>query len=173
MHTFEHKRLPNWDVNLTHFMVKSQMRASTLKLDWANTTCTSWVGEAIEVITGYNPYESFKGRHKSIASACRAIKEAGFTTLDDLIASMFVEIPVAFAQRGDLILAAAARSARGISEAYTEQHGEFEETEGAQVMPNAVGLADPPRYWAIGPEGLVFGDLYTGVARAFAVGRDI
>lgn len=168
-------RKPDWEICFTHFMrdsIKAQNEHGLI-LDWEHVTCTSWVGQAIEEITGMNPYAPFDGLHKSIAQACRTIKIAGFSNLDDLISALFGhnEIPLGYVTKGDLVLAptpngwCVAPQQDGPDDLVTRQ-------EATLVMPHAVALADPPFYWAIGFNGLGRGKL-ADVSKVFAIGRDV
>lgn len=158
MGTFTYLRLPNWSIRWVEFMQRSLEQAGDLKLDWEDVTCTQWSGDGIEAITGHNPYEPFRGRHHGILGACKAIKGAGFDTLDDLITSLLDEVPIGMAHQGDLILVRTSGWGAEMAEL---------------IMPHAVGLADPPLYWAVTTDGLGKGDLYADGFKAFAVGRII
>jgi hypothetical protein len=158
MGTFTHPRLPDWTIRWTEFIKVSLDKAGELKLDWEDITCTQWSGDGIEAITGHNPYEPFRGKHHGVMGACKAIKAAGFNSLDELIADLFEEVPLSMAHQGDLVLA---------------KSGGWGEEGSEEIMPHAVGLADPPLYWAVTEAGLGKGDLYADGVRAFAVGRVI
>lgn len=166
-------RRVDWEIRFTHFMHESKQLQSDLILDWEHITCTSWVGQGIEEITGMNPYEPFDGLHKSIAQACRTIRQSGFSNLDDLIAALFGhgEIPIAYATRGDLVLAPIVEG--WCSEPQQDGPDDLVSASDATlVMPHGVALADPPFYWAVTPQGLGKGPLSTA-HRVFAIGRDV
>jgi hypothetical protein len=162
-HTFMHMRRPDWTVRWIEFMKDSQDIASDLALDWQGegVTCTSWCGDAIEVLTGHNPFEPFRGTFDGVLGAVKVIKKAGFNSLDDLIASLFPEVPVGMAQQGDLALVRTTR--------WSEESGDGLFAE--EVMPHGVAMIDPPAFWAVTEGGLGRGDLYVDAVRAFAVGR--
>lgn len=162
MGTFTHLRYEDWRIRWIEFIKDSLDLASDLCLNWDDITCTQWTGDGIEAITGHNPYDPWRGKHKGILGACKEIKKAGFNSLDDLIASLFTEVPVSMAHQGDLILT---RTQRWISEG--DEGALFAE----EVMPHGVALADPPIYWGVTEQGFAKGDLYADAVRAFAVGR--
>lgn len=166
MGTFTHERLPDWPTRFAFFLSDSQDIAEDLKLDWDNVTCTSWSGDMIEAITGHNPYDPFMGRHKSIASAARVIKEAGFSSLTELMLSLFDEVPVGKLQAGDLYMP----SARWAASCHMSPENT---TQCLEVMPHAVAVADPPFFWCVGPTGLEKGELYTTPGIGLAVGRSV
>lgn len=166
-------RLPDWEVKLTHFLHDSLRLKESLAFSWQDTNCTSWVGQAIEVMTGKNPYEPFDGLHKSVAQACRTIKIAGFTSLDDLIQALFGhrEVSIAYVTKGDLVLVP-------VLEGWTcapQQDGPDDlvtHSVANTVMPHAIALADPPFYRTLSYSGLSHAPLNT-MYKAFAIGRDV
>lgn len=166
MGTFAYERLPDWPTRFAHFIADSQDLAQDLVLDWEFVTCTSWTGQMIEAITGHNPYDPFSGRHKSVASAARVIKEAGFNSLTELMQSLFDEVPVGLLQAGDLYMP----SARWDAGCHMSPENIIESS---TVMPHAVAVADPPFFWCVGPQGLEKGELYTTPGIGLAVGRSI
>jgi len=167
MARFSTMRRPDWTIRWTEFMKDSMDLAVETRLDWDDDgiTCTSWAGDGIEALTGANPFDPYRGSFNGILGACKAIKESGFKSLDDLIASLFQEVPVGMAQTGDLVLV------RSVDWAQTAlEHNEYKVT---AIMPHAVALVDPPLYWAVTEQGLGKGDLYADAVRAFAIGRTI
>lgn len=151
MGTFTTPRRIDWPVRFTEFMKDSLDLALELKLDWEFVSCTSFVGDGIEAITDENPFDPYRDQFKDAIGAARVIKQAGFSTLDDLIASAFDEVPVGMAQTGDVVL--------------------VKSMQPSDVMPHGLGLVDPPLFFAVNEEGLGKGDLYVDGFRAFKVGR--
>lgn len=163
-HSFTAMRRPDWSIRWTEFIKDSLDIATDLQIDWDSRgiTCASWAGDGIEVLTGENPFDPYIGSFDGIIGACKAIKKAGFNTLDDLVASMFPEVPVSMAQMGDLVLVRTAR--------WDGDHL-LVDTFSDDVMPHGIALVDPPLYYAVTDQGLGKGDLYKDGVRAFAVGR--
>lgn len=130
-----------------------------MKLDWGHINCTQFSGSGIEAITGHDPYVEgeWEGHFQDEWEAGKEIRRRGFETLDDVIADLFPEIPLAFVMPGDVVLIKSAAW----------------DGESRIVMPHGVALADPPFFYAVTPEGLGRGDLYSDGVRGFAVGRSI
>jgi hypothetical protein len=125
---------------------------------WKDITCTSFAGDGIEAITGHNPFDAYRGAFDNQLGAIKVIKQRGFETLDQLIGSLFDEVPIGLAQVGDLVLVKA----------------EYDlDIDARTVMPHGVALADSPMYWCVVEGGLASGQLYVDGFKAFAVGRDI
>lgn len=158
---FTFPRRKDWATRLTYFMKDSLDLVEDLKLDWSYVTCCSWVCDAIEQMTGHNPYEAFAGRYDTPLGAAKAIRASGFNTLDELVAYRYKEVPIGLAQWGDLVLVK------------TLDTFQAEEPDAGLVMPHGLALAEPPFFWCVTEEGLGRGDLYVQGVRAFAVGRPV
>lgn len=159
---FTYPRLDDWTSRWAGFIKDSLDLRHDLVLDWDVINCTQFGGQGIEAITGHNPYEEGGWQEKFTTSkdAVVAIKAEGFTTLDDLIASLFPEIPLAFTWPGDVVLIKAI------------PWGEASANE-RKTMPHGVALADPPFYYAVTEQGLGRGDLRAEGIRAFAIGHEV
>lgn len=186
-YTYQHLRRPDWAIRFVEFMADSLQLQNDLQLDWEFVSCTSWAGDCVEALTGSNPFDDFRGRFNSVAKAVRVIREAGFNSLDELMLSLFKEIPLGMATQGDLVLAASARSSAvpynlGPNNPLPQSDGGIHQQDlyapfgllpsEWQVMPNAVGIADPPHFWVVTPQGLGKGPLML-CNKALAVGRII
>jgi hypothetical protein len=157
---FECDRLPDWTARWAEFIQDCLGLSADLKLDWANINCTQFSAQGIEAITGKNPYEEggWEGLFDSPMSAALEIKRRGFNNLDEVIASLFPEIPLAFVWPGDVVL---------IRTTLTEDEA------ATAIMPHGVGLANSPFFFAVEENGLGRGDLFLQATRAFAVGHTI
>jgi hypothetical protein len=157
---FECERLPDWTARWAEFIQDCLDLSSDLKLDWGHINCTQFSAPGIEAITGKNPYEEggWEGLFDSPMSAAKEIRKRGFNNLDEVIASLFPEIPLAFVWPGDVVLIKASPT---------------HESEPSQIMPHGVGLANNPFFFAVEERGLGRGDLFTSAIRAFAVGHQI
>lgn len=156
-------RLPDWELRLTEYIMDSRNAGAGLQMDWEATTCTSWVGGAIEAVTGVDPYQPWKGRHKDAFEAIRRIREGGFNSLEELIASLFVEIPPVMAQRGDIGFILARWNAD------RPQGWEFEEDDPADPFAKGLVVVDGPFVWGLTEGGLGRANS-SDLVRAFAVG---
>ncbi len=148
------KRLPGWQNKLEMFLKDARDNSAELTMDWQKRTCGFWVADAIEVMTGVDLAEEYRGRVDSQFGALRLLQEEGFSSLDDLVASRLPEIQPVMAGRGDLLMVPS-------------------EDEGA--LANATALAWPPFYFAVGTNGLVKESIFKAdgslvATRAFKVG---
>lgn len=155
----------DWEHRLVEFLM--DCRKEKICLDWEFINCTSWVCDAIEVMTGVDLYAEFRGDStiKSPASAMRAIKNAGFGTLTDVVASRLNPKPLAFATKGDVILyPIESVSVFGVSTPTLDLEpfhdgGPRPESDRqkllATTMPYALCIGDPPVAWNLTEEGLI------------------
>lgn len=64
--------------------------------------CLHWAADiAVEMLNGYDPIASLRGRYYNQVSASRIMVEKGWKDMGDVAASMFTEIPPAMARNGD------------------------------------------------------------------------
>ncbi|MCI2213288.1 DUF6950 family protein [Pseudosulfitobacter pseudonitzschiae] len=64
--------------------------------------CGMYVAGWVQSATGVDHGKIWRGRYRSMAALDELMKEAGFATHVDYVASLFAEIPPAVAQVGDL-----------------------------------------------------------------------
>jgi hypothetical protein len=138
-------RVFDWQERLTRYLVESQQEG--IRCDWEFNHCGGWVDGAVVEMTGESFMEPFKDVDSPI-SAIKAIKAAGHDSLEDLVRATFPKKPLIFVKRGDVVLV---RAIDGL---------------GGSL---AVGIADPPFYWALGESGLGRGAIHE-VVEAFSVG---
>lgn len=146
-------RLPrrlDWGTRMSAFI--SDTRNTGHQLDWENVHCLSWVFQALYQIVDYDFNKDVAGEAHTPTEAYAIIRKMGFENLDEAISAYFDEIPVTFAQKGDLLLVKTPLGQDGMG------------------MPHALALADPPIYWALDERGLGTGSLYQDAHKAFAVG---
>jgi hypothetical protein len=144
-------RKPDWALRLTEFFRESKQLG--LKCDWEVTHCGGWAANAVEEMTGHDFLPQF-GEITSPLSAHKAILKAGYENLEDAVRRNFPEKPAIYAQRGDLVFIRAT-----------------DEVDPSLGMPYALGVADPPFYWALTAKGVGRGPITQAVA-AFAVGAN-
>lgn len=155
---FTYPRFPDWPSRWAEFIHDCQQLQPDLAIDWEYINCLQFAFMGVEVLTGHDPYEAFNQDVVSPTTAIRAIKKWGYNTLDEGLADMFPEVPLAFAQPGDIVLVNPVD--------WSNDHLL------TQVVPHAVALADPPFYYAPGLGGLGRGSMYKEALRAFAVGYE-
>nr|WP_313011596.1 hypothetical protein [Brucella intermedia] len=71
-------------------------------LVWGQSDCILTAADAVEAVLGDDPAKDIRGKYKSKTGAYRLIRQRGFKSVADALSSLFEEIPVALAQRGDL-----------------------------------------------------------------------
>lgn len=94
-------RLENWPSLLAAFL------ADEKPFSWGSRDCCLFAADAVVCITGIDPAIDFRGRYTTAKGAARVLKKYGGLegaveriTLDHGM----MEIPVAMAQRGDVVL---------------------------------------------------------------------
>ena len=137
-------RLEDWDRRLARVTEKHM----SLPGEWGVSDCIMTVGDAIEAVTGDNPFAQFKGRYKTEAGAARVMRKNGCETVEDMLASFLGLEPVnrLSAQRGDV--------------GTIMQGGEL-----------TAGYVTEYGFAAKGPHGLTFHPV-TEIVSAFKVGRE-
>ena len=150
-------RKHTWAKDLTHYMidVRKQMATGTLKFgynsgDPSNINCMSFAMHCVECLTGERYEQAFSG-YDTPLSAMRRIKEEGVDDIPGVLAKYFPVKGLAYIHRGDLVLVPA----------------EFG-SEGSDFFSLGVGVACPPYFWVVRPEGLARGSLST-VTHVFSV----
>lgn len=91
-------RVSNWEEALSHYLQDRR----EMPFEYGVNDCCMFAAGAVEAITGQNPMSDFIGKYKSLASSVRAIKDAGYESIEQIIDERFEEIPVGFASTGDL-----------------------------------------------------------------------
>ena len=72
--------------------------------EWGNRDCALFAAACVEALTGTNPAEGFKPRYNSPETAFKALLKTGEKSLPFLLETLFVTIPPALAQVGDLVM---------------------------------------------------------------------
>lgn len=70
--------------------------------EWGTADCATLFADWVLSVTGYDPLSDVRG-YKSAGEAIKALRQSGFRSCIDLVASRFVEIAPAHAHRGDLV----------------------------------------------------------------------
>lgn len=68
--------------------------------EWGGSDC-SFVFDVIEAVTGFDAIADMRG-YLTEAGALRAIRRAGFETVQEIVEASFCEIPPGLAIRGDI-----------------------------------------------------------------------
>lgn len=144
-------RVPNWNIRFIEALEAAHNGQVTFgwtpPIDGATDIidpamhCISFASYMVNAITGTDYYEQLAAplQYDSPLSAMKALKSLGYSSVDQLIGSIFDTCALPFVTRGDLVMLPASEN----------------EPEGLRL---AVAVADPPFVWTVHPEH--------GVARA-------
>lgn len=132
-------KLPRWRQNLAEYLLGVQRRNARgdLTFDWDPSNpramnCLQFGSGAVLAQTGRDfYYEMAAGdKYKGPASALEVLHQKGYTSLDHLMGSLFVSVPVMRTQYGDLLIIPA---------------------EDVKIGPlaGALGVCDPPYFWIL------------------------
>lgn len=97
-------RKPDWKLHLMQYLAECARRP----FEVGQHDCALFWAGAVEAMTGVDPADKWRGKYTTIAGGLKLLKKAGFSDHVAVAASMFVEIPVAFAAPGDLAVLPAA-----------------------------------------------------------------
>ena len=78
-----------------------------MPFDGATHHCAYFAAGAVQAMPGVDLAAKWRGRAKTVAGGLRALQRAGFADHVALVAWHFDEVPVAFAQVGDIAVIAA------------------------------------------------------------------
>lgn len=93
------ERLPKWRARLEAAIDEIKGKP----FSWEDNECgTGLVGNIVKAITGEDPAAPYRDKHKDAAGALRTMRDAGFTNLGDMAASMLEEIHISEAKIGDI-----------------------------------------------------------------------
>lgn len=97
-------RFQDWPSRL-EAIIRSRERAP---FSWGTNDCVLFAADAINAMTGCDPWPGIRGRYRTALGASRLIKQMG--GIESAVSESFDRIKPSFAGRGDLLLF---RSARG------------------------------------------------------------
>jgi len=97
------KKTIGWEVRLANFVHDRKANA----FEWSTSNCATFCADAIVEMTGVDPAESFREELSKVtdtASAYKLLKKHGTETLEEFAEKHFKKLPVAFAQKGDILM---------------------------------------------------------------------
>lgn len=95
----ELKRLPDWRRRFEEAMDEIKARPFA----WGDHDCgPGLAGRLAYAITGVDCAAQYRGAYDSASSALRVMREAGFSNLGDLVASILPEVHISAASIGDI-----------------------------------------------------------------------
>jgi len=90
-------RLPGWEAAF----VQSIGQHFEQPFAWGVSDCLIIPGDLCQAMTGVNVFPKHLRKYRSAAGAYRLLKQLGFDDVDEALAAVFPEVPLARAQRGD------------------------------------------------------------------------
>lgn len=98
----ELKRKDDWEERLADFLGKHH---ATAQLEFGEFDCAIGLASgAIKAMTGKDLGKEFRGKYKTALEGHKLVREKGHKGLVQLVSSLLEEKPVAFAQRGDVVI---------------------------------------------------------------------
>lgn len=93
-------RLSGWEQGLADYLISKR----DFEFEYGIHDCAHFVAGAVEVMTGENPMAEIARDYKTYIGSLRVLKGLGFDSVEAFVDSKFNEIPVGFAQTGDIAL---------------------------------------------------------------------
>lgn len=92
-------RRSTWEADLSDYMTSVRDRP----FEWGVHDCALFAAGAVIAITGVDPIPEYRGAYVSELGSAKALKRLGAGTLDATLDTLFPSVPLAMAQRGDLV----------------------------------------------------------------------
>lgn len=145
---FTFPRLTDWPARLTAFLLdmKSRNDLGSLAFDWDPSNpeaenCLTFAGSAMEALFGVNPYTEIgmSLAYTNPREALEALESVGYSSMEDVLSTLFRSQNTSSTKRGDLVLIPAgyARDSDG-----TNLHT-------MTGLRWATAVADPPYFWVV------------------------
>ena len=93
-------RHPLWERRLIDYLTDVARRPHA----YGQHDCMLHPGSGAEAMTGLDFTSAHRGKYRSPASAVRHLNRLGFQSPEQMLDSLFEEVPIGFAQRGDIVL---------------------------------------------------------------------
>lgn len=77
--------------------------AAKRPFEWGAHDCTMAAADVVAAVTGVDPMAEFRGRYTSSRGAAKLINSLGLADLHECVSLRFEEVPIGFAQRGDVV----------------------------------------------------------------------
>ncbi len=79
-------------------------KAHNIPFKWGEYDCALFVCDYLKAVHGKDYAENFRGKYKSKTGAKRALKEAGYKNLKQLVDETLEPVRLEFAVRGDVVM---------------------------------------------------------------------
>jgi hypothetical protein len=93
-------RVEGWESLLAEHV----REAYGIPFQWGTHDCAIWAARWVRTCTGKDFLSDWEGKYKTEAGAKRMMKRRGYDSVAEIADEHLVEIPVALARRGDLLL---------------------------------------------------------------------
>lgn len=100
-------RMKDWEPRLVAYLAAAARREFKPGVH----DCALFTAGALEAMTSVDHAADWRGRYKTLSGGRRALKKAGHADHVALVASLFDEVPPAFAHRGDIAVVDGAEGA--------------------------------------------------------------
>ncbi|MFA7505300.1 MAG: hypothetical protein WCZ28_11420 [Burkholderiaceae bacterium] len=97
----EHVRTRGWESALADYLAAH--RAAVFA--WGDCDCVLFAAGAVAAMTGSDPAAEVRGRYRTRIGAMRKLRGRGWASLEGMMDAHFAQVPPAFAQRGDIVMA--------------------------------------------------------------------
>lgn len=95
-------RRKDWEQRLQRYLASARDKPHA----YGHHDCLLHPANAVKAVTGHDHGRGHRKKYKSPATAARHLTAMGFESPEALLDSLFEEVPVGFAQRGDIVLIA-------------------------------------------------------------------
>jgi hypothetical protein len=90
-------RVSDWETRLSEYIASKR----SVTFEWGVEDCCTFSAGAVEVLTGVDPVPEYRGAYSTALQSARVLDGK---TMEEVLDSKFPEVPIGFAQRGDLVL---------------------------------------------------------------------
>ncbi|MAB00099.1 MAG: hypothetical protein CMN87_12075 [Stappia sp.] len=110
-------RLAGWEERVLDVIADHQGRPFEWGGRRGGSDCHMMAMDAVEAVTGADPYADERGRYRTAIGALRRFTARGFSGLGDAYAAVLDEVPPSLARRGDIGLVQVADASGRLAEA--------------------------------------------------------
>ena len=90
-------RVSVWETRLSEYIASKR----NVTFEWGMDDCCTFSAGAVEALTGVDPMPEYRGKYDTALGSARALSGK---KLGEVLDEKFPEVPIGFAQRGDLVL---------------------------------------------------------------------
>jgi hypothetical protein len=90
-------RVSDWEMRLSEYIASKR----SVIFEWGVEDCCTFSAGAVEALTGVDPVPEYRGAYSTALQSARVLDGK---TMEEVLDSKFDEVPIGFAQRGDLVL---------------------------------------------------------------------